>query len=418
MTKHLEERLSEALDSAARTIPDNAVPPELFPVERSAGAAPERRWVPVLAVGLAVAAVVAAVAIPIAISGDKSAPPPASTLCAAPPTVRELSLEKRDSTDADYPELNSLPFGAPPKVPFTMAADVDLNNGYLQDRGVRVPLANGSQVYSIGRVDCGWAAYRHSGKSGDEAEVGVLSTDGKYRSFGLGTGDGASLSPDGSQLAYVALLGKGKAAVVTVSVATGKRLAEVPAGTNTEVVGWNSNGVWFMPNWDKYVTQVWVPGRKPVTVDTGQHQLTAYRGTDRMLLSDQNMPTSTGNSPDLCVQVVTLNATSTLHTLLKECGGTGGTLSPDGKVLVADTGGGVNGYLVDGGAKTRLAVSSSVLTAVHETVWEDSTHLLNSIGLGQDRQVTLRCDVLAGNCERIQDGPQEGTPVGPELGYP
>jgi hypothetical protein len=51
-------------------------------------------------------------------------------------------------------------------------------------------------------------------------------------------------------------------------------------------------------------------------------------------------------------------------------------------------------------------------------VWEDSTHLLNSAGLGTDRQMTLRCDVMSGACERIQDGPQKGVPAGPDLGYP
>jgi hypothetical protein len=415
MTKHLEERLSEALDAAARTVPDNAVPPELFPAEEPSS---ERRWVPVLVGGLAMAAVIAAVAVPLAISREHSAPPPAASLCPASPAVQALNFEKRQYTGSDYPDLDKLPFGPPPEVPFTMARDVDLNGGYLEDRGVRVPLKDGQQVFSIGRVDCGWVAYRQSGKSGDAAEVGVLSTDGKYRSFGSSTGDGASLSQDGSQLAYVAPTSKGKASVVTVSVATGKRLAETPATTNAAVVGWNSHGVWFMRNRDKYVTQVWKPGGKPVTVATDGHQLTAYRGTDRMLLSDQSVPADNQNESDLCVRVVTLEPTNKLSTTLEECGGTMGTLSPDGQVLVADVGGSVQGYLVDNGSKTGFRASSMLVNAGHETVWEDSTHLLDSAGLGMDRQMTLRCDVISGACERIQDGPQKGTPAGPDLGYP
>jgi hypothetical protein len=59
-----------------------------------------------------------------------------------------------------------------------------------------------------------------------------------------------------------------------------------------------------------------------------------------------------------------------------------------------------------------------LVAADHEAVWEDSTHLLNSAGLGTDRQMTVRCDVISGACERIQDGPQQDVPVGPELGYP
>jgi hypothetical protein len=412
MTKNLEERLSEALDAAARTVPDNAVPPELFPTEQPAS---ERRWVPVLVGGLAMAAVIAAVAVPLAISREHSAPP-AGSLCPSSPAVDALTFEKREYTDPDYPELNKLPFGPPPSVPFTMARDVDLHGGYLEDRGVRVPLMDGQQVFSIGRVECGWVAYRQSGRSGDAAEVGVLSTDGKYRSFGPVTGDGASLSQDGSQLAYVAPTSKGKASVVTVSVASGKRLATTPATTNAEVVGWNSHGVWFMGNRDKYVTEVWKPGGKPVTVATDGRQLTAYRGTDRMLLSDQSV--ATDNSAEQCVRVVTLEPTNKLSTTLEECGGTMGTLSPDGQVLVADDGDSVQAYLVDNGSRTSFRVSSMLVSADHEAVWEDSTHLLNSAGLGTDRQMTLRCDVMSGACERIQDGPQKGVPAGPDLGYP
>jgi hypothetical protein len=414
MTKHLEERLSEALDAAAHTVPDNAVPPELFPGEESSS---ERRWVPVLVGGLAMAAVIAAVAVPLAISREHSAPeqPPAGSLCPTPPAVQALNFEKQEYNDPDYAELNKLPFGPPPTVPFTMARDADLHGGYLEDRGVRVPLQDGQQVVSIGRVGCGWAVFRQSGS--EVAEVGVLSTDGKYRSFGPVAGDGASLSQDGSQLAYVAPAGKGTASVVTVSVATGKRLGATPATANAEVVGWNSHGVWFMRDRDKDLTQVWRPGGKPVTVDTDGYQLTAYRGTDRMLLSDQPVPAGS-NSAKLCVRVVTLGAGSKLNTALQECGGTGGTLSPDGQVLVTDAGGSAQGFLVDTGTKTGFEVSSLLVTADHEAVWEDATHLLNSAGLGTDRQMTVRCDVMSGACERIQDGPQTGVPVGPELGYP
>ncbi|MFI5708910.1 hypothetical protein [Kribbella sp. NPDC051620] len=414
MTKHLEERLSEALDAAARTVPDNAVPPELFPGEEPSS---ERRWVPVLVGGLAMAAVIAVVAVPLAISREHSAPP-AGSLCPASPAVEGLKFSQRQYTGSDYPDLDKLPFGPPPSVPFTMARDVGLHGGYLEDRGVRVPLQDGREVFSIGRVSCGWVVYRQSGVSGDAAEVGVLSTDGKYRSFGPVTGDGASLSQDGSELAYVAPTGKGTASVVTVSVASGKRLAATPATSNAEVVGWNSHGVWFMRDREKSVTQVWEPGGTPVTVDTDGRLLTAYRGTDRMLLSDQSQPAGSSTTADLCVRVATLGPANKLSTTLQVCGGAGATLSPDGRVLVADNTGGVQGYLVDDGSKTSFRVSSMLVTADHEAIWEDATHLLNSAGLGTDRQMTLRCDVISGACERIQDGPQKDVPVGPELGYP
>lgn len=413
MTKRLEERLSEALDAAARTVPDNAVPPEVFP--RRAPSA-ERRWVPVLVIGLAMAAVLIAVAIPIAISRNNSAPP-ASVLCPTAPAVSALTYEKREYNDPNYAELNKLPFGPAPKVPFMMARDADLNGAYLEDRGIRVPLQAGQQAFSIGRVDCGWVVYRQSGGSEMPAEIGVLRTDAKFLSFGPVAADGASLSPDGSQLAYVAPDSRGKAEVVTVSVANGKRLAATPAGANSEVVGWNGHGVWFMPDRDKYLTKVWLPGAAPITIDTDKHQLTAYRGTDRMLLSDQEPPGNNGNAPGLCVRVATLDAANKLNTIQEKCGGTAGTLSPDGKVLVVDIDG-IHGYLVDSGAPTDFNVSSTLVSVDHEAIWEDPTHLLNSAGLGTDRQVTIRCNVLTGACERIQDSPQQSVPVGPDLGYP
>jgi hypothetical protein len=402
MTKHLEERLSEALDAAARTVPDNAVPPELFPAQPAA----ERRWTPVLAVGLAMAAVVAAVAIPIAISHDKAAP--ATGGCPASPTVSPLTYEKRQYTGPNNAELNKLPFGPAPRVPFTMARDVNNNGGYLEDLGVRVPIADGQRLSSLGRINCGWVVYRQAGlvSSMLVSEAGVLTTDGKYRPLATVNGESASLSPDGSQLAYVTLAEAGKLEVVTISVATGKRLAATRAGSNTEVLGWNSHGVWFMPDRDKSLTQLWRPGKKPVDVDTGDHQLTAYRGTDRMLLSDGS------NS---CVRVVTLEG-GKLQTLLEECGGSAAALSPDGQILVAENGPKAQGYLVETGAETGFSISSAVLAPAHESIWEDSTHLIQSAGLGTDRQVTVRCDVVGGGCERIQDGPLG--PLGPELGYP
>lgn len=411
MTKRLEERLSEALDAAAGTVPDNAVPPELFPAQPAA----QRRWTPVLAIGLAMAAVVTAVAIPIAISRSRSAPPAAS-VCPVPPDVDALSYDQQEYTGTEYGELDKLPFGPPPKVPFVMAKDAGMDGGYLEDLGVRVPLRDRQQIYSIGRVDCGWAAYRHRG-TGEQPEIGILSTDGTFRSFGRMTGEGASLSPDGSLLAYVAPGAGNKASVVTVSVATGKRLAATPTSTVTEVAGWNDHGVWFLPDGEKYLTKVWEPGSAPVTVDTGKHRLTAYRGTERMLLTDPE-PVYTNDNADLCVRVVTLDTANKLQTLLEKCGGAGGTLSPDGRVLLAETGTTAQGYLVETGAKTSLSVSSVIVMPDYEAIWEDAAHVLSATVLGSGRQFTARCNVLTGACERIQDGPETALSIGPDLGHP
>jgi hypothetical protein len=414
MTKHLEERLSEALDAAAGTVPDNAVPPELFTAKTAA----QRQWTPVLAIGLAMAAVVTAVAIPLAISRNRSAPPPAASVCPEPPAVEALNYEKREYAGSQYGELDRLPFGPPPRVPFVMAKDGPVNATYLEDLGVRVALPDRRLITSIGRVGCGWAASRLTGIDGDPPEIGVLGRDGKFRSFGRMTGEGASLSPDGSRLAYVAPMAGGKASVVTVSVASGKRLAATPAPTTTEVAGWNSHGVWFLPDEAKYLTKVWQPGSAPVTVDTGKHQLTAYRGTDRMLLTDPE-PVYSNAGNDACVRVVTLGTANKLQTVVEKCGGAGGTLSPDGRVLVAETGTTAQGYLVETGAKTSLSVSSTIVTPDYEAIWEDPVHVLSAASLGSsDRVFTTRCNVLTGACERIQDGPESVSIVGPDLGHP
>ncbi|WP_433020793.1 hypothetical protein [Kribbella sp. CA-294648] len=420
MTKHLEERLSEALDAAAGTVPDTAVPPELFPAKPAA----QRRWTPVLAIGLAMTAVVVAVAIPVAISRNRSAPPPAASMCPEPPAVEALTYEKReyagsqDPAGSQYGELDKLPFGSPPRVPFVMAKDGPVNVTYLEDLGVRVPLPDRRLITSIGRVDCGWVVDRRTGADGDLPEIGVLSTDGSFRSFGRTTAEGASLSPDGSRLAYVAPEAGGKASVVTVSVATGKRLAATPASTTTEVAGWNSHGVWFLSDGAKYVTKMWEPGSAPVTVDTGKHRLTAYPGTDRMLLTDPE-PVYTNEGSDACVQVVTLGTANKLQTVVEKCGGAGGTLSPDGSVLVAETGTIAQGYLVETGAKTGLNVSSTIVTPDYAAIWEDPNHVLSAASLGSsDRVFTTRCNVRTGACERIQDGPESSVIVGPDLGRP
>lgn len=414
MTKHLEERLSEALDAAAGTVPDTAVPPELFPAKPTA----QRRWSPVLAIGLAMAAVVTAVAIPIAISRNRSAPPPAASVCPEPPAVEALNFEKRDYTGSQYGALDKLPFGPPPRVPFVMAKDGPVNATYLEDLGVRVALPDRRLITSIGRVGCGWAVSRLTGIAGDPPEIGVLGRDGKFLSFGRMAGEGASLSPDGSRLAYVAPEAGGKASVVTVSVATGKRMAATPTTATAEVVGWNSHGVWFMPDGVNHLTKVWEPSSAPVTVDTGKHRLTAYRGTDRMLLTDPE-PVYTNEGADACVRVVTLGTANELQTVVEKCGGAGGTLSPDGRVLVAETGNTAQGYLVETGAKTSLNISSTIITPDYEAIWEDPDHVLSAAVLGSaDRVFTSRCNVLTGACERIQDGPESAPVVGPDLGRP
>lgn len=397
MTGNLDQRLSEALDAAARTVPDDAVPPELF---RTAERRPRRT---VLVVSLAVAAVLAAVAVPLAVSQRHKAAPPASMICPAPPSVAPLQYPQQNGSG-----LDQLPFGPPPNVPFTVSQDRESGGGYLEDRGVRVPLATGTWATSIGRVDCGWAVIWQDGPA-MPSQVGVLSTSGAFRSFGGIIAHGVALSPDGTQLAFVAGT-PDSAEVKVVELADGKVLGTTPATGDTEVTGWNKHGVWLLPDQNKPAPQVWRPGSKPVPVDTGGRRLTAYRSTDRMLITNET-------GPEACIEVATLAPDNRLAKVLEKCGAGGeGSLSPDGQLLVTGADDSA-AYVVDTGQETPLRAKSMIGNAHHASIWEDSTHLLQAIG-SNDTLVTFRCDVLSGECERIQDGPAKGEPSGPDLGYP
>jgi hypothetical protein len=137
-----------------------------------------------------------------------------------------------------------------------------------------------------------------------------------------------------------------------------------------------------------------------------------------MLLTDPE-PVFTKEGIDSCVRVVTLDTANKLQTVVEKCGGAGGTLSPDGRVLVAEAGTTAQGYLVETGAKTSLNVSATIVTPDYEAIWEDPEHVLSAASLGSsDRVFTTRCNVLTGACERIQDGPESATVVGPDLGHP
>lgn len=410
---NLDQRLTDALDAAARTVPSDAVPPADLPSVRRTQAS-VRRPRPVLVIALAMAAVVAAVAVPVVVSRNDAQV--STGACAAPPAVEPLAFPRQNGTKPATPELDKLPFGDPPRVPFTMAPNREGSGGYLEDLGIRVPVEQGFTYFSLGRVDCGWIVGRQRYGPGGELEIGRLDTSGAYRSFGLFAGDGLSLSPDRSQVVFVTPTGDGQARVTVRNVATGKETASWPTDRKAEVLGWNSNGIWFMPERERSRTQLWVPGSDPVSVDTGGRRLTAYRTTDRLLLSEQEQTDEDGKGPGPCVRVAVLDG-QRLRTVREQCGGSGGALSPDGKVVVVE-GAALNGVMVDTGARTRLDMSPVLLHADFQVIWEDDTHLIGQMGLGTTRGVTLRCDVVSGRCERIEDGPQQTAPAGPDLGRP
>lgn len=401
--RELEDRLGDALETAARTVSDQAVRPEpqwsSTPPERH-----RRTWAVAV---VAAAAVAAAVAVPALISDD-ARPGPASedaVTCAPPPSAQQpVPTIPRQGMRSDQDAwATSLPFGPPPLVPYTLKAGLR-SGGILQDGAARVPLPTGLRFFSWGQVECGWLGANVTGE--EQVEIGVLETSGSFRSFGKALGDGASPSPDGRQAAFVRPAGE-SAELVVVDVATGRVVASTPTPPNSDVLGWNSHGVWFAPLREGAQTRLWRPGSEPVRIDTGGARLTAWRTQDRMLL--------TGGEPGQqvpgCLRVVVLEGGDRLTEVMRQCITPEGSLSPDGQVLVA----GAHAFRVPDNTRTGYKPGSSSFGADHESIWEDDRHLLSQSGVYPNRLITVRCDVVEGNCERAADGP-ESPLLG--LGYP
>ncbi|WP_328995709.1 hypothetical protein OG394_13735 [Kribbella sp. NBC_01245] len=401
----LDARLRDALDAAARTIPDHATGPGLTTTEVRRGPRP-RTWA---IAALAAAAVVAAVAVPLAIYSKDAPPPVASGDCPKPPAVENpLQYPKDTRPNKEWPWVNGVPFGPGPRVPFTVTGEGGGN--YLQDGDLRVPLPAGKDFGVWGRVHCGWMGalgVRH----GEIEGVGVLSTSGEFRSFGMPSGDGMTLSPTGERTAIVRPTQDGKAQLVVIETATGREVASIPTDPDTEVVGWNSNGIFYMEAREESRTQLWTIDAAPVAVETGGFRLTVWRTTDRMVLQSNNQVPKPGQQP--CLKVVEFHQ-GRLNTVMQRCSknGTEGTLSPDGKVLVTSMGPeGLLGYSVPANTPTK-ASTAAMISAHHETIWEDNRHIVTSGGLGTTASVTLRCDVIDGDCEKISYGSQKAPSIG------
>ena len=140
--RRLEDRLGEALRSAAGTVPDQVVRPH--PAWSDSRPARQRRtWAVVV---VAAAAVAAAVALPSLLpEDDKSAVAGnGAATCASPPpiTLPAPTIPQRKPSGQEEPWLARLPFGPPPKVPYTLTAAPG-SAGFLQDGSLRVPLPAG-----------------------------------------------------------------------------------------------------------------------------------------------------------------------------------------------------------------------------------------------------------------------------------
>ncbi|GAA1598486.1 hypothetical protein GCM10009789_60570 [Kribbella sancticallisti] len=387
----LDERLTDALEAAARTVPDNAVPRE---VPEFDGA---RRWrKPALVAALAAAAVAAAVVVPLAVT-DRAVQPTTAP-CPAPPAVEAIELGQQ-SYPGSQTALDRLPFGAPPKVPFLLTKD---GRGYLEDRGVRVPLPSGDRYSVLGRTSCGWLVVRT--KDEKKFDAGLLGSAGDFRPIGPIVDREITLSPDGTRLAYHDRSGP----IVVLEVASGKELASYPAGVAARLDGWNTDGIWFAPNQRKLGVQLWRPGSAPVVVVPDSWRVDVTR-TNGLVMVDA----SEGIIP--CFQIAVLEDTMRLRNLQKKvCGTPFSSLSPDGELAVT-TAGTTGGFFVRSREDTPLEFPGMVGSLPPGIVWEDARHIVGTTSPSLQRQATVRCDVLTGACERIQDGPPKS---GLTLGKP
>ncbi len=168
------------------------------------------------------------------------------------------------------------------------ANDVKRGGGYLEDLGVRVPVETGFRYTTIGRVACGWAVYAPAPATPSKAESGVLSTSGEYTSFGQTTGEGMAFSPDGTELVYVSPTNDHKAELRVVEVATGKETAGYADGREGRGGGLEPGGNLVHAGPGRGADEAVEAGLGAGVGSTpARTALTAYRTTDRVLLSDR-----------------------------------------------------------------------------------------------------------------------------------
>lgn len=385
----LETRLGDALHAAARTIPDTAAGPglHLSPAPR-----PVRRTV---IVAVAMAAVIAAVAVPLIVRNttDRGSDP-VGTGCANPSPVTPSLPTTGGTVPYDGQEwADSLPAGPPPRVPYLVRPSG--TSGYLQDGDRRVPLPAGRTVELVGRAGCDWVVL---GGAIDAAvrEVSVLRPDASLVRRGAAARM-AALSPDRTEVAFVAA---GTTTITVVRLDTGRvvdQLDDVPAGSATSA--WGSGGIWYSDdNYHEYA-HVWQPGNAPRKLTHDADEFLPVPGSPDLVVLGE-----TGNGS--CVDVLKLTPTA-LERVLRHCGENekDGLVSPDGTILMTFGG---KAYRIPG--DTRTGPDLSRYPWFSPIAWEDGTHVLLEALAGRSdgtgRQTIVRCDLISGSCERIYDAPR------------
>lgn len=380
----LENRLRDALDGAARTIPDGASRRDLATV---VDAGRGRRPPALLIAVVAAAAVVAAIAVPYVAQRDRGAapvqlPPPCPGGASAAPALPAAAA--------------SLPAGPPPRVPYTVTNDT--GSGYLQDGSTRVKLDPGRQTKVIDRLGCRWLVARTEiGKEFGTTELGILVPSGQFTRLGAsasragGVGLSVGLSPDGTKVAYTRLAAGTTAWLTVVDLATGAEVTSRRINADTLILAWNDRGVWLQSTdsaTGRRSFTRWRPGGELQPV-TAQGLLYPFRTTNRMLLQRYE-----GTSA--CIRVIEAGTDGRLNDLMRSCvGGSslGPSLSPDGTVLIHHDN--QARQIPDG---TVLPMPGGLTPGPY--VWEDGDHVLIEV---QDagRRGIVRCQVRTGDCERV-----------------
>ncbi|HZO67168.1 MAG TPA: hypothetical protein VFB74_19380 [Kribbellaceae bacterium] len=390
----LESRLRDALHAAAKTVPDHATGPGL-PMEARTAHHLLRRTVVVLATA---AAVVAAVAVPFAIRAmtDRTAPvtgpvcpgPVEASTPIGPATPRNTPAK---SPDGKPGWSDKLPAGAPPRVPFTVTDS--RGAGYLQDGTVRVRLAADQDVYVLQRLACGWLVHRSEHGPTERAEIGVLLPDGRFT--GRGRGRAAALSPDRTK---IAVADRGR--VIVTDLDTGDEVAGIPYAADAIAYAWNTDGIWIGYEFaGRYRLSLWQPGSPPRQIHWNGGDVFPVRD-GRLLLAPEDPP---------CIRVLRLGSTDALEKVMERCAAhlNGGSLSPDGRLLVTNDG---RGYHVPENTSTKFAAPRDEWLGADwfgPRVWEDDTHVLLTATIGESnatgRLIIVRCDAVTGACERVYD---------------
>lgn len=386
----LENRLGDALDAAARTVPDTATGPGLglSPTPR-----PVRR---VVVVAIAAAAVVVAVAVPLAIRGsvDRGANP-AGTGCPNPSPVEPSLPTSGGTAPYDGQEwADKLPAGPPPKVPYLVTSSG--KGGYLQDGNRRIALATGQRLEFMGRAGCDWLVLR--GGIGADREIAILRPDGSLRQYGRTT-TAAAISPDRTKIAYVP---SGTGHIVVVDLDSGRVINQLDVPAKTGAFVWTDGGIWYADE-DHYheYAHVWQPGSEPRKLTHDADEFLPVPGSPDLVVLGE---TQNGT----CVDVLRLTPAA-LDRVMRHCGGTNndedddGLVSPDGKLLITRGG---KAYRIPENTATALDVRPS-RTSLGPVAWEDDRHVLLETNIGSDnttgRQTLVRCDAISGSCERIYD---------------